>query len=150
MARHTMFDTTTIHGIVGNSEGHARLKHDHWRSVGISVPPLMRQTDGKAHSNCPWISFQELSPYLMQHSRDHNQLLSKLKLGPWLRGKGSYTPPWGQNPVSKLAPPMMWINSFRKREIMRVHTWQEVVATTRICPVNQSQKLTSSVPMVVL
>jgi len=30
------------------------------------------------------------------------------------------------------------------------HTWQEVVATTRVCPVNQSQKLTSSVPVVVL
>jgi len=29
VARHTMFDTTTIHGIVGDSEGHARLKHDH-------------------------------------------------------------------------------------------------------------------------
>ena len=25
----TVFDTTTIHGIVGDSEGHARLKHDH-------------------------------------------------------------------------------------------------------------------------
>jgi len=34
VARHTMFDTTTIHGIVGDSEGHARLKHDHWRSIG--------------------------------------------------------------------------------------------------------------------